>query len=128
MSLFDQPQITKSEAIAAFARTAKLQAADTLSICVSRYNMQYDHVWHNAVCETAADAQALLDSLGPGAAAEAFQASYALGVMINTVAPGTIPAERLAPPMAYSVEVTNGVPRIVLDPEGVYPGPVASGN
>lgn len=128
MSLFDPPQMTKSDALAAFARTMRLQAADTLAYAIDRYNTQYDTAWHNAVCESIEDAQAMLDALGPGVAAQAFAASYSLGVMINEVSPGTIPAERLLPPVAYTVETVEGVPRIVLDPEGVYPGPLESSN
>lgn len=124
MGLFDQPQLTKAEALAAFARTLKLQAADTLANAIERYNLQYDTCWHNAVCESIEDAQAMLDALGDGVAAQAFQASYALGSMINAVAPETIPEGRMTPPVAYTVDTSGGFARIVLDPEAVYPGPI----
>lgn len=136
MSLLSPITKTRAEEIKAKANTARQHARDTYEWAKTRYNTAYDALWANDGW-TVADAQQYLDDLGPGVSAEAFQANYQLGLFLNAVQPGTIPAERLAPPVAYTAEAVEIVPattdengdpvaavmgmRIVLDANATYP-------
>lgn len=142
MSLFNVIPLTSDERVNSVVRISQAQANDTYKRDLQRYNLQYDTAWHNANLTSIAEAQLYLDRLGPGEAARAFAASYQLALYLNTVSPNSIPAERIAPPIAYTTEPIEITPattdiddtvipavmgvRIVLDPNATYPGPLAS--
>lgn len=81
------------------------------------YRMGKEMFW-NRPDFTLANAQAVLDKLGPNALV-IFGASAALGNLIHTINPGALVDGELTSPVAYTV--ADG--RVVLDPQGVYPGP-----
>lgn len=104
---------------------AEQQLADGLVVFTNQvndeivrlYRMGKEMFW-NRPDFTLANAQAVLDKLGPNALV-IFGASAALGQLIVTTNPSALDPSELSSPVIYTVE--NG--RIVLDPNGVYPGP-----
>lgn len=73
---------------------------------------------------TIADCQQLLDTLDaiqPGTTARLFQLHGALGQFLAQVAPKEVTEEMLKAPVAYTVDMTPGYPRIVLDKDAKYP-------
>ena len=84
---------------------------------VRLYRMGKEMFW-NRPDFTLAQAQMVLDKLGPNALV-VFRASAALGQLIATTNPSALdPAE-----LSWTVGYTVVEGRIVLDPNGVYPGP-----
>lgn len=143
MSLLTPTTKTRTQIVAAQTALSKQQAIDTYQHCVRRYNLQYDTAWHNPNIADITEAQEYLDNLGPGVAAEAFQANFQLATFLNAVAPGTVTPARMAPPVGYTAEPIEVTPqvgvegdenyepavfgyRIVLDPAATYPGPLPS--
>lgn len=86
---------------------------------VRLYRMGKEMFW-NRPDFTLAQAQTVLDKLGPNALV-IFGASAALGQLIHATNPGALVEGELASPVSYTV--AEG--RIVLNPQGVYPGPKA---
>lgn len=83
---------------------------------LDRYKRGREMLWGRPQPFTIADAQAVIDAMGPFAI-PVFQSFAALGQFINTVHPGALTEEELTTPVPYTV--VNG--RIVLDPEARYP-------
>lgn len=88
----------------------------------SLFLSSYDALW-SVPGYTVEDAQGVLDAmdaLSPGSAVASFQMHGAFGTFLNTVFPGAVPEEFLASPVAYEVEMVEGVPHILLKGE-TYP-------
>lgn len=72
---------------------------------------------------TVADAQKVLDEMDilcPGSAIASFQMHGAFGQFMTAVVPGALTEEQLSAPVAYEIEMLEGVPHIKLTGE-TYP-------
>lgn len=106
---------------AAIAATIVQHGLDTFAGVVARYRSGYELLWGQSDF-TVADAQLVLDKLGPNAVA-AFQASYALGQLINALSPGTLSDAELSAPVGYTIHEDG---TITLDPDGTYPATLSA--
>jgi hypothetical protein len=116
----EQPEVDELQQLADGILMKGEQVAEQI---VRFYRMMKEDLWQRSALSdgtpfTLEHAQTIIDKMGPNAII-AFQKLGALGQFINTTYPGELEQAELSSPVAYTIE--NG--RIVLDPEGVYPGP-----
>ena len=111
------PQVTRHERI---ARRLTAIGNSTFETLYNKYYSSRVELWNIDGWEVS-DAQLTIDALGDQAILS-FALNTKLGNLLNELRPGTIPVEDLATPVTYGVQTG----RIVLDVNGVYPGPVVS--
>lgn len=89
---------------------------------VEKFRAQKEMFWNrdqlNGQPITIADAQKVIDEMGDNAVI-AFTKHAALGQFIKSQYPGRLTDEELAAPVAYTI--VDG--KIILDANGIYPGP-----
>lgn len=122
MALFDIPVVAVDECqqLAIGILQFGQQSSDEI---IRLYRMQREMLWRrdkktDGTQFTLADAQETIDKMGPSGLL-AFQKHGALRDFIHTTYPGVLTEAELTPPVAYTI--VDG--RIVLDPNGAYPGP-----
>lgn len=120
-SLFNIPQ-SEINHHQQYAIGLLMRGEQSAELLVREFIMQKEMFWNQSEIAghkfVLSDAQKIIDEMGSNAIV-AFTKHAALGQFIKSQYPGALTDQELATPVAYTI--VNG--KIVLDVNGVYPGP-----